>query len=433
VRALRHGRPPRRRGSRARLRARPREVPRPLPDGRPRRRARAAGARAARRRADGLRAAGRLPRRRRAAAARAALQPDARGRVARVLPPRRAHVRPDRLPEPHLRGRAGDAGRALGDRDALPALRQGGGRRARGGADRARARRGRASRQRPELPGERRARADHEGGPVSSCVCGCCEGAVESTPAPISNLPGLSTLAYRVGTHARFKQTMLVRFSQHDELRALTTREDDDPTIALVDAWASALDVLTFYQERLANEGYLRTAIEQRSVRELARAIGYELGPGVAADTRLAFELETAPGAPKSALLKVGTKVQSVPGQDELPQVFETVEEIEARPEWSSLRARTGVDTLSAGGAVELWVEGIDTGLHAGDLIAFVGKKRLVDSSASDWDVRRVISVEPDAVAGRTRIRWADWLFLGEDYLLGPGASDVEVLAFRVR
>jgi hypothetical protein len=268
---------------------------------------------------------------------------------------------------------------------------------------------------------------------VSSCACGCCAGVAESTPATISNLPGLSALAYRVGTHARFKQTMLVHLSQHTELRALTTREDDDPTIALVDAWASALDVLTFYQERIANEGYLLTAVEPRSVRELARAIGYELGPGVAADTRLAFELETAPGAPESALVKVGTKVQSVPGQDELPQVFETLEEIEARPKWNSLRARTGVDTLSASAAVELWVEGIDTGLRVGDLIAFVGKKRLVDSTAKDWDVRRVTSVDPDADAGRTRIRWADWLFLGEDYVLGPGASDVKVIAFRAR
>ena len=55
-------------------------------------------------------------------------------------------------------------------------------------------------------------------------------------------------------------------------LSALTTRESDDPAIALLDAWAVAGDVLTFYQERIANEGYLRTATERRSIRELAAA-----------------------------------------------------------------------------------------------------------------------------------------------------------------
>ena len=32
-----------------------------------------------------------------------------------------------------------------------------------------------------------------------------------------------------------------------------------DFSIALLDAWAAVADVLTFYQERLANESYLRT------------------------------------------------------------------------------------------------------------------------------------------------------------------------------
>ncbi len=36
---------------------------------------------------------------------------------------------------------------------------------------------------------------------------------------------------------------------------------------------AALADVLTFYQERIANEGYLRTATERRSILELAREI----------------------------------------------------------------------------------------------------------------------------------------------------------------
>ena len=48
-------------------------------------------------------------------------------------------------------------------------------------------------------------------------------------------------------------------------LRNLKTRDPNDFAIALLDAWATVADVLTFYHERIANEGYLRTATERRS------------------------------------------------------------------------------------------------------------------------------------------------------------------------
>ncbi len=102
---------------------------------------------------------------------------------------------------------------------------------------------------------------------------------------------------------------------------------------------ACVADVLTFYQERIANEGFLRTATERRSVLELARAIGYELKPGVAASVHLAFIVEDAPGSPGVCTLAAGTPVQSVPPQGKLPQVFETSDELVARAEWNALRA----------------------------------------------------------------------------------------------
>jgi len=51
------------------------------------------------------------------------------------------------------------------------------------------------------------------------------------------------------------------------------TRADDDFAIGLLDAWAVVSDVLTFYQERIANESYLRIATaERRSVLETGPA-----------------------------------------------------------------------------------------------------------------------------------------------------------------
>ena len=198
--------------------------------------------------------------------------------------------------------------------------------------------------------------------------CGCCEGISVETPLTVFNRPGLSAIAYRAGTQAQFKETLVARLSGLNEpsLRKLTTRDDDDFTIALLDAWATVGDVLTFYQERIANESYLRTATERLSVLELARLINYQLRPGVAASAYLAFTLEDAPGALGQAqavgttaqiapeklppiIIGPGTKVQSIPGPGEQAQTFETVEEIEARVTWNAIKPRlTQPQTISS-------------------------------------------------------------------------------------
>ena len=122
-------------------------------------------------------------------------------------------------------------------------------------------------------------------------ACGCCEGVEILTPLATVNRPGLPALSYRIGTHATFFETVKARLSSSDfpSLAKLTSREADDPAIALLDAWATVGDVLTFYQERIANEGYLRTATERRSVLELARLVGYQPRPGVAGDCKITW------------------------------------------------------------------------------------------------------------------------------------------------
>lgn len=172
---------------------------------------------------------------------------------------------------------------------------------------------------------------------TSPADCGCCAGQPALTPSDQANPPGQPALRLRVGTHGRFLASLTADLARSPELSALTTRDRDDPVLALFDAWAAVLDVLTFYQERIGNEGYLRTATERRSVQSLARAIGYELRPGVAATTWLAFSLETAPGAPLRARVEPWTRAQSIPAQDEQAQTFETLEPLEARAAWNAL------------------------------------------------------------------------------------------------
>ncbi len=221
--------------------------------------------------------------------------------------------------------------------------------------------------------------------------CGCCAGLTAETPVLAVNRPGLSAISYRVGTHSHFKASMLAALSSAEfpALKDLRTRADDDFTIAFLDAVATVADVLTFYQERLVNESYLRTATERRSVLELARLIGYELHPGVAASAALAFTLDDAAGAPSETVIDIGTRIQSIPGPGETPQTFETIENIAARVEWNALKPKMTRAVIPDFGDQWLYLKGIATNLKPGDAILLVGKERENDPGSERWDFRR--------------------------------------------
>jgi hypothetical protein len=187
-------------------------------------------------------------------------------------------------------------------------------------------------------------------------------------------------------------------------LATLATHSDRDPTVALLDAFSVVADVLTFYQERIANEGFLRTALESRSVTELAGALGHVLSPGLAASTWLAFTVEDVPGAPEQVVIEPGVRVLSIPGQNELPQPFEIQERTVARPEWNQLLPVTAVSQELELGASELWLQGLQVNLAPGDFILIVGQQRETNASSDQWELRTVSMVTPDSTSGRTRV-----------------------------
>ncbi|NJO18082.1 MAG: putative baseplate assembly protein [Thioploca sp.] len=239
-------------------------------------------------------------------------------------------------------------------------------------------------------------------------VCDCCEGLEKLTPEVINNRPGLDTLTYRVGTYASFLETMKARLTTlclggeedckagkgHYPLQKLTTRETSDPAIALLDAWATLAEVLTFYQERIANEGYLRTATEYRSIQELARLVGYKLRPGVAASVYLAFTLE------KGARVEIpaGTRGQSIPGPGELPQSFETSKPLQAREEWNEIKPRlTRPQYIKTSTTDPLYLKGITTNLKPNAPLVMI-------DSAGSTSFRRVLKVNVDVKTNCTEV-----------------------------
>jgi hypothetical protein len=224
--------------------------------------------------------------------------------------------------------------------------------------------------------------------------CGCCAGLQAQTPQSVGNRPGLSTLAYRVGVHSQFKASMLAELSSAGSTLNLRTRDDNDFSIALIDAWAALLDVLTFYQERVTNESYIRTAVERRSVLELARLIGYELRSGVSATADLAFTLQATPGGPDLVPIEIGTKVQSVPGPNELPQTFETIESIVARAEWNTFKPHQTRRHVITGTENPLIFDGTATNLRPGD-----GLLITPDDKTQPGIFRQVATVSPQPQA----------------------------------
>jgi Baseplate J-like protein len=233
--------------------------------------------------------------------------------------------------------------------------------------------------------------------------CGCCTGIQAVTPETEANRPGLPAIAYRVGAHATFLESMIARLSnlyldipavdgsgsvtRLYPLKRLTTRDPSDPSIALLDAWAVVADVLTFYEERIANEGYLPTATERRSLLELARLVGYKLRPGVSASVYLAFTVANG----FQGVIPAGTRSQSIPGTGETAQFFETSYDLPARDAWNILRPRlTRPQVITLGNNAPdgkappfdmgsdartrdtIYLQGISTNQNAGDALLIV-------------------------------------------------------------
>lgn len=148
------------------------------------------------------------------------------------------------------------------------------------------------------------------------------------------NPPRQAQISYRIGDQGTLRDWMLSRMPE-------LGLKPSDPTsflFALVSAWAAVGDNLTFYQERIANEGYWRTATEELSVRALLNSVGYHPAPAMSATTALAFTLIDAAGGPQRLLIPKGSAVQSVPRPGETPLVFETLEDLEAAPKWNELK-----------------------------------------------------------------------------------------------
>jgi uncharacterized phage protein gp47/JayE len=166
---------------------------------------------------------------------------------------------------------------------------------------------------------------------------GCCDPVELPPPAPVTpdNPPGRAVLAYRIGTFTSFRRTMLT------DLGASETgwKESDgqDYQTALVELWAYLADVLTFYQERIANEAFVGTATQRDSLRRLVALLGYQPRPAVGAVGAVALTIEKG----KTVALPQGFRVGNRAAPGKIAAVFETDAGLNAMGDYSAIPLAT--------------------------------------------------------------------------------------------
>jgi predicted phage baseplate assembly protein len=139
---------------------------------------------------------------------------------------------------------------------------------------------------------------------------------------------------------ALLEQLIVALTSPGKDKRPIRTRAPDDPTMAMLDAWATVGDVLGFYLDRIADEGYLTTATQPGSILALASLVGYQPVLSLAAQGYLAYTLGPDP-ADGAVQFKSGILFQSVPAPGQQPQTFESTGTLVARPSWNILAPKT--------------------------------------------------------------------------------------------
>jgi len=161
-------------------------------------------------------------------------------------------------------------------------------------------------------------------------------------PEPLNIGAGLNKLPRQIGTFHEFRRALL-KDIKAEEVESIDSnnvlvkimplanwraRDKDDFGIMLLEMWAYICDSLSFYDEVLANESYLRTNSLRPNLRKLIALLGYLPRPAVSA----VVELAAIADGRLQLKLPVGTAFRSGAFDGNPPQVFELMDETVIHP-----------------------------------------------------------------------------------------------------
>ncbi|HEU0177913.1 MAG TPA: baseplate J/gp47 family protein [Blastocatellia bacterium] len=105
--------------------------------------------------------------------------------------------------------------------------------------------------------------------------------------AMITVKDGQQVIDYLARDYNSFRQALMDLISA--KLPEWTDRSEADFGVVLIELFAYMGDILSYYQDRIANEAFLTTAQERRSVINHLRLIGYEMAPAAPAAAQLSL------------------------------------------------------------------------------------------------------------------------------------------------
>lgn len=250
----------------------------------------------------------------------------------------------------------------------------------------------------------------------SNCPCDCFV-----HPKLITNPPGRDQIAYRVGDYTSFRHALLLSLPGEMELVNWKPAGTSDLALQMVEWWAYIADILTFYNERIANEDYLRTAALDESVRHIIQLLGYRPRPGIGAKAVLA----ALTNAKKPFMLPQGFAVQSKPGPGVQPQIFELDADTVVKP-LDEVSADPLPDSSTLGDDGSVLLEGNVSSINAGDRLLVV--ERNWNGSNTNYAFATVASLAQEADprgSNNTRVRFTAALGLPD----GAVASDYRLMS----
>jgi hypothetical protein len=249
----------------------------------------------------------------------------------------------------------------------------------------------------------------------SACPC-----EVSPHPRVPFNPPGRAHITYRHGDFASFRHALLLPLPGERQLTLWRPTAGQDLALQMVEWWAYLADVLTFYNERIANQAYLRTADLPESLDRLVRLLGYRPRPGIGATGTVAALL----GGVGPVSVPAGFQIQSKPGPGKQPQTFE----VDATTELATPAAVAAVPKPD--GLLVTSVAGVDTILLAGTVTTVRVDDELLLLSRAGGESKGPFTVtavtpDPDPAGGsNTRVAFSK--------PLGPGLGGALASDYRV-